>query len=159
MTGATSGIGRATALAFAGEGAKLLVCGRRENLLPQLERDLLEAGAGAAHAFVLDVRDRDAVCFALESLPEAFREVEILVNNAGLARGLATVQEGECDDWDEMIDTNVKGLLYISRALLPGMVERKSGHVINIGSIAGREVYPKACCTGTRAVTATPNRK
>jgi 3-hydroxy acid dehydrogenase / malonic semialdehyde reductase len=143
ITGASSGIGRGCAFAFARAGARLLLCARRLDRLEALAAELLEAGAGAVHSFALDVRDRLATSEAFGGLPEEWRAIEVLINNAGLSRGLDPIQEGSIDDWDEMIDTNVKGLLYVSRAVLPGMVERGRGHVINIGSIAGHEVYPK----------------
>jgi serine 3-dehydrogenase len=143
ITGASSGIGRGCALAFARAGARLLLCARRVERLEALAPELIDAGAGAVHSFGLDIRDREAVAAAFAELPAEWSAIEILVNNAGLSRGLDPIQEGSLDDWDEMIDTNVKGLLYVSRAILPGMVERGRGHVINIGSIAGHEVYPK----------------
>ncbi len=142
VTGATSGIGQACAEAFAGAGARLLVCGRRAERLRELAARLKGGGATMVHTLVLDVRDAGAVARAVESLPEPFREIEVLVNNAGLSRGLEPVHEGSLADWEEMVDTNLKGLLHVSRAVLPGMVARGRGHVINIGSIAGREAYP-----------------
>jgi 3-hydroxy acid dehydrogenase/malonic semialdehyde reductase len=142
VTGATAGIGEATALEFAKLGAKIMVCGRRAEKLGPLETKLREAGAADVHTFVLDVQSRGGVAKTLEALPEAWKQVEVLVNNAGLSRGLKKMYEDDIQDWEEMIDTNVKGLLYVTRAIVPGMVERKSGHVINLGSIAGIAAYP-----------------
>ncbi|HEV2620438.1 MAG TPA: SDR family NAD(P)-dependent oxidoreductase [Acidobacteriaceae bacterium] len=141
ITGASSGIGRATAFAFARQGVRLLLCARRLELLYQMEGELVKAGAGAVLLFRLDVREREAVEAAIGSLPEEWRAIEVLVNNAGLSRGLNKIYEDDPDDWDEMIDTNVKGLLYVTRAVVPGMVARASGHVINIGSVAGYITY------------------
>src|SRR6202012_5669876 len=142
ITGASAGIGAATALAFASEGAKLLLAARRVEKLAGVAEEARKRGAQDVHTFALDVRDNDAVEAAIASLPEAWCEIEVLVNNAGLSRGLEKLYEGKVSDWDEMIDTNVKGLLYVTRAVVPGMVERKSGHVINLGSIAGHITYP-----------------
>jgi 3-hydroxy acid dehydrogenase / malonic semialdehyde reductase len=141
VTGASSGIGRATALAFASEGARLLVCARRDERLKELEGELAKAGAKAVHSFVLDVRDREAVNAAIAALPAEWGAVDVLVNNAGLSRGLAKIYEDDYQNWEEMIDTNVKGLLYVTRAVVPGMVERGRGHVINLGSTAGYITY------------------
>jgi 3-hydroxy acid dehydrogenase/malonic semialdehyde reductase len=142
ITGASSGIGRACARAFAAQGASLLLAARRAERLDKLAAELKTAFGTASHCVALDVRDRKAVAKTLAGLPAKWKDVEVLVNNAGLSRGLDKLQEGKLADWEEMIDTNVKGLLYVSRAVLPGMVTRGRGHVINIGSIAGREVYP-----------------
>jgi 3-hydroxy acid dehydrogenase / malonic semialdehyde reductase len=142
VTGASAGIGAATALAFAAEGAKLLLAARRVEKLAEVADEALKSGAQDVHTFALDVRDNEAVVAAIAALPEDWREIEVLVNNAGLSRGLEKVYEGKVSDWDEMIDTNVKGLLYVTRAVVPGMVERRSGHVINLGSIAGHITYP-----------------
>jgi NADP-dependent 3-hydroxy acid dehydrogenase YdfG len=142
VTGASSGIGAATAAEFAKLGAKILVCARRVEKLQELETQLRSAGAADVHIFALDVQDRDAVAKTLGALPEAWQAVEVLVNNAGLSRGLTKMWEDDIDNWDEMIDTNVKGLLYVTRAIVPGMVKRNSGHVINLGSIAGQTAYP-----------------
>jgi len=143
ITGASSGIGAACARAFARGGSRLLLCARRLERLSEMEAELHELGAGAIHSFALDVRNHKAVAAAFGDLPEEWRAIDILVNNAGLSRGLDPIQEGKLEDWEEMIDTNMKGLLYVSRVVLPEMVARGSGHVINIGSIAGHEVYPK----------------
>jgi serine 3-dehydrogenase len=142
ITGASSGIGKACARAFAAEGAKILMCARRGERLASLAAELKKAFAGEVHHFNLDVRSEPAVGKAVAGLPEEWRAIEVLVNNAGLSRGLSKLHEGLISDWEEMIDTNVKGLLYVSRAVIPGMVARGAGHVINIGSIAGYEVYP-----------------
>jgi serine 3-dehydrogenase len=142
ITGASAGIGRSCARAFAAEGAKLLLCARRTDRLKAFAADLKKEFGVAVHHFALDVRDQPTVEKAVAGLAKDWRPIEVLVNNAGLSRGLAKLHEGLLSDWEEMIDTNVKGLLYVSRAVIPGMVERGSGHVINIGSIAGQEVYP-----------------
>ncbi|MEG9434763.1 SDR family NAD(P)-dependent oxidoreductase [Edaphobacter sp. HDX4] len=141
VTGASSGIGRATAIAFAREGARVAVCARREDRLKDLETELTEAGAAGVHTFSLDVSQRSAVEQTLKALPEEWRAIDVLVNNAGLSRGLMKVYEDDPQNWEEMIDTNVKGLLYVTRAIVPGMVERGSGHVVNMGSTAGYMTY------------------
>lgn len=142
ISGAGSGIGAATALKFAQHNYPVILCGRRADKLEAVQRKILDSG-GRAHILQLDIRDLAKVNEAIRGLPEDWREVRILINNAGLAVGLSTIDEGDPDDWDRMIDTNVKGLLYLSRALLPGMIERKQGHIVNIGSIAGKEAYLK----------------
>ena len=142
ITGASSGIGEACAHAFAAEGARLLLAARRLDRLESMRPALLDEGAADLHLFPLDVRDAKAVNQAVATLPEAWQPIEVLVNNAGLSRGLDKVYEGRLDDWDEMIDTNVKGLLYVTRAVVPGMVKRGSGHVVNLGSTAGEITYP-----------------
>lgn len=141
ITGATSGIGRATAFAFAAEGARLLLCARRLDVLLELEGQLMKAGAQKVLFFQLDVREREQVEEALAGLPPEWIDIDILVNNAGLSRGLAKLWEDDPENWDEMIDTNIKGLLYVTRAVLPGMVARGKGHVINMGSTAGWMTY------------------
>jgi NADP-dependent 3-hydroxy acid dehydrogenase YdfG len=141
VTGASSGIGAATALEFAKLGAKLLVCARRLDKLKELEPRLREAGAVDVFSFELDVRDRDDVECTLNTLPAAWSEIEVLVNNAGLARGLKKLYEDDIENWEEMIDTNVKGLLYVTRTVVRSMVARGRGHVINLGSIAGHNAY------------------
>jgi len=141
VTGASSGIGRATAFAFAAMGARLLLCARRLDLLLELETPLIEAGAAAVLLFQLDVRDRKAVEDAVMKLPVDWVGIDVLVNNAGLSRGMTKLYEDEPENWDEMIDTNVKGLLYVTRAVVPGMVERGAGHVIDLGSTAGYITY------------------
>ncbi len=154
ITGATSGIGKATAELFAKQGFNLVLCGRRQDRLDELNQRLSENTEVATLNF--DVRNREAVFGALRNLPTKFSKIDILVNNAGNAHGLDTVQEGNLDDWDAMLDINVKGLLYVSKAIIPSMVERKSGHIINIGSLAGKEVYPKGnvYCASKHAVDA-----
>src|SRR5579862_4065000 len=142
ITGASSGIGEACAFAFAREGARLLLSARRLNLLQEMKPKLLEAGASDVHTVALDVRDRNAVEDSIAALPVEWQAIEILVNNAGLSRGLEKLYQGSPDDWDEMIDTNVKGLLYVTRAVVPGMVKRGKGHVISLGSTAGEITYP-----------------
>lgn len=140
ITGATSGIGKATAKAFAQAKINLIICGRREDALAELKEELSTQVAVKTLAF--DVRDKAEVFKKIESLPQEFKQIDILVNNAGNAHGLDPIQEGDTEDWDAMLDINVKGLLYISKAVIPQMVERKSGQIINVGSIAGKEVYP-----------------
>ena len=142
VTGASSGIGAATALAFAAEGARLLLAARRKGKLDQVAAQCKERGAGGVYAFDLDVRNYRAVQDAIDNLPAEWAEIDILVNNAGLSRGLDKLYTGKVEDWDEMIDTNVKGILYISRAVVPGMVVRGRGHVVNLGSTAGEITYP-----------------
>ncbi len=142
ITGASGGIGEACAFAFAREGARVLLAARRLDRLQALEPKLRDAGAAATHSIPLDVTDAATVKQTLGSLPAEWAAIDILVNNAGLSRGLDKVQEARIEDWDEMIDTNIKGLLYVTRAVVPGMVERGRGHVINLGSTAGEMTYP-----------------
>lgn len=140
ITGATSGIGEATARLLATNGFDLILCGRRSDRLSKLAGELSKSIK--VTTLVFDVRDRGQAQKALHSLSGGWKKIDVLINNAGNAHGLDPVQSGNVDDWDAMMDINVKGLLYVTREVLPGMVERKSGHVINIGSIAGKEVYP-----------------
>ena len=156
ITGASSGIGQSCARAFAEAGAKLILAARRKNRLKQLAAELKKQFHTETFIGELDVRDHRAVARFYKKLPVQWQNIDILINNAGLSRGLNKVYEGEIEDWNEMIDTNVKGLLYVSRAVLPGMVERKKGTVINIGSIAGHEVYPagNVYCATKHAVDA-----
>jgi len=142
ITGASSGIGEAAALAFAAQGARILMCARRADRLEKLAQTLEYEHKVTATYFQLDVRDQLSVDKAVAGLGPDWRAIDILVNNAGLSRGLDKLPQGLVEDWEEMIDTNVKGLLYVSRAVIPGMLERGRGHIINIGSIAGHEVYP-----------------
>jgi 3-hydroxy acid dehydrogenase/malonic semialdehyde reductase len=142
VTGASSGIGESTARAFAALGARVLMCARRIERLEKLARSLESEYKVAARFFRLDVRDQAAVDRAVAGLAPEWRAIDVLVNNAGLSRGMDKLPGGLLDDWQEMIDTNVKGLLFVSRAVIPGMIERGRGHVINIGSIAGHEIYP-----------------
>lgn len=144
ITGASAGIGEACAHAFAAEGARLLLAARRVDRLEKMQQPLLAEGATGAHVLGLDVRDRAKVDETIAELPAEWREIDVLVNNAGLSRGLEKFYTGSVDDWEEMIDTNVKGLLYVTRAVTPGMVKRKFGHVINLGSTAGELTYPNA---------------
>jgi NADP-dependent 3-hydroxy acid dehydrogenase YdfG len=141
ITGASSGIGAATALAFARAGARLLLCARRLELLIEMETSLMTAGAEAVLLFRLDVRDREAVTADIANLPHDWTAIDILVNNAGLSRGLTKLHQDDPENWEEMIDTNIKGLLYVTRAVVPGMVERGAGHVISLGSTAGYITY------------------
>lgn len=156
ITGASAGIGEATAMAFAAEGARLLLAARRAGRLADVASRALESGAQAVHSFHLDVRNRHAVQRAIDELPPEWAEIDILVNNAGLSRGMEKLYTGKVEDWDEMIDTNVKGLLYVTRAVVPGMVVRGRGHVINLGSMAGEIVYPNGAvyCGSKAAVRA-----
>jgi 3-hydroxy acid dehydrogenase/malonic semialdehyde reductase len=142
ITGASSGIGASTALAFAAEGARLLLAARRAGKLSEVASEALERGAPAVHSLDLDVRDRRAVQQAIDDLPAEWAEIDVLVNNAGLSRGLEKLYTGKIQDWEEMIDTNVKGLLYVTRAVVPGMVVRGRGHIISLGSTAGEITYP-----------------
>jgi len=142
ITGASAGIGASCARVFADEGSRLILAARRSKLLEAMVPDLVSRGAPDVSIAEVDVRDRDRVAEWTRTLLEAGSIPDVLINNAGLSRGLAPLQEGEIGDWEEMIDTNVKGLLYITRALLPHMVERNAGHVINLGSTAGHLVYP-----------------
>lgn len=154
ITGATSGIGRATAQDFAKHGIKLVLCGRRQQRLDELKESLSKKTE--VHTLNFDVRDREKVLEAIASLPDDFKKIDILINNAGNAHGLDPIERGNLDDWDAMLDINVKGLLYVSKAVIPGMTERQSGHIINIGSSAGKEVYPKGnvYCASKHAVLA-----
>jgi 3-hydroxy acid dehydrogenase / malonic semialdehyde reductase len=141
ITGASAGIGEACARAFAPIGARLLLAARRADRLGSLARDLHDQNGTESHLLNMDVRDLGVVSRVLGDLPPEW-EVDIVVNNAGMALGLDPLQDGDPREWDEMIDTNVKGLLYVTRAVLPGMIARGRGHVINIGSVAGHDVYP-----------------
>ena len=154
ITGATSGIGRATAHEFAKHGINLILCGRRQERL-DIVKKALERETDV-HTLNFDVRDKEAVKKAVESLPRAFQQIDILINNAGNAHGLDPIQDGSLEDWDAMMDINVKGLLYMSKYVIPQMTKRKSGHIINIGSSAGKEVYPKGnvYCASKHAVIA-----
>jgi 3-hydroxy acid dehydrogenase / malonic semialdehyde reductase len=142
ITGASSGIGHACARIFAQAGAKLILAARRQERLELLADELSLAFSGETYLITLDVRDRTAVESAIKSLPEPWSNIDILINNAGLSRGLDKLHEGHFQDWEEMIDTNIKGLLYLTRYIVPGMVQRGRGHVVNIGSIAGHQTYP-----------------
>ncbi len=156
ITGASSGIGRACAESFAAEGAALILAARRRDRIRRLSASLERRHGIRALPLALDVRDRDAVEEAIRTLSRSWAGIEILVNNAGLSRGLGPLHEGRAADWEEMIDTNVRGLLHVSRAVLPGMVKRRRGHVVNLGSVAGHEVYPggNVYCATKHAVDA-----
>lgn len=155
ITGATSGIGRATAYILGDCGMNLILTGRREDRLLSL-KNKLEAKNVRVYTLCLDVRNEEEVKTQIANLPEEWQKIDILVNNAGLAAGMGNIQDGDTDDWNRMIDTNVKGLLYVTRAIAPGMIERKSGHIINLGSIAGKQVYPggNVYCASKHAVDA-----
>lgn len=154
ITGATSGIGYATAQEFAKHGINLVLCGRRLERLKIIQETLSKLTN--VHILNFDVQDKTDTLKAIHSLPEDFKTIDILINNAGNAHGLDPINEGNLDDWDAMIDINVKGLLYVSKAIIPQMTERQSGHIINIGSSAGKEVYPKGnvYCGSKHAVLA-----
>ena len=154
ITGATSGIGRATAHVLAKHGINLILCGRRQERLNAIQQVLSKQTN--VHTLNFDVRDKEAVFSAIDSLPGTFKQIDILINNAGNAHGLDPIETGNLDDWDAMLDINVKGLLYVSKAIIPIMTDRNSGHIINIGSSAGKEVYPKGnvYCGSKHAVLA-----
>ncbi len=156
ITGASSGIGFACAHAFAREGARLILTARRKQRIDALAKELKAKHDTEVYALQLDVRKQPDVETAVKNLPKEWQEIEVLLNNAGLSRGLDKLYEGKLEDWEEMIDTNVKGLLYVSRAVIPGMVARGHGTIINIGSIAGHEVYPggNVYCASKYAVDA-----
>ena len=156
VTGASSGIGEAIARILAENNYNLIICGRREEKLLKLQQELSKNVE--VDYLIFDVRDRDAVNDVLGQAIEN-RDIDVLINNAGNAHGLAPIQDGDLDDWDAMIDGNVKGLLYVSKAVIPGMVARKAGYIINIGSIAGKEVYPNGnvYCASKHAVDAINN--
>lgn len=154
ITGASSGIGLATARELAKEGFSIILCGRRLERLEQLKAEL--SVLTAVHVLCFDVRNKNEVAEAIQSIPADFSKIDVLINNAGNAHGLSPIESADLDDWDAMIDINVKGLLYVSRAIIPGMTERRSGHIIHIGSIAGKEVYPNGnvYCATKHAVDA-----
>lgn len=155
ITGASSGIGAACARIFASAGAKLILAARRQERLQQLADELVERFHERSlqiYLLQLDVRERSAVESAISNLPPEWSDIDILINNAGLSRGLDKLHEGDFQDWEEMIDTNIKGLLYLTRYVVPGMVKRDRGHVVNIGSIAGHQTYPRGnVYCGTKA--------
>jgi 3-hydroxy acid dehydrogenase/malonic semialdehyde reductase len=156
VTGATSGFGKAIAIKFAKNGYNIIITGRRKERLSELEKDLLAFGEIKVLSLNFDVRNRNEVVEAISGLPQEWKKIDILVNNAGLAAGLSHIDEGDTDDWDRMIDTNVKGLLYITREVAPLMVARNSGHIFNISSIAGKELYENGnvYCASKHAVEA-----
>lgn len=156
ITGATSGIGAACARTFAQEGYNLVLVGRRAALLEQITKELQDAHQIVIKSLVADVREKQSITGVLESLPEEWKKVDVLINNAGLSQGLDPIDKGDTDDWDTMIDTNVKGLLYVTKVVSNWMISRGAGHIINIGSIAGKEVYPNGnvYCATKHAVDA-----
>lgn len=156
ITGATSGIGEATAIEFAKHDYNLIITGRRAGRLVELAKKLTSDYNVQVKTLVFDVRINDSVVESIHSLPEDWKKIDVLVNNAGLASGLDPIQNGDLEDWDKMIDTNVKGLLYVSKAIIPMMIANKKGHIVNIGSIAGKEVYANGnvYCASKHAVEA-----
>lgn len=156
ISGATAGIGKATAILLAENGYNLIITGRRGDRLEALKAEIESSTFAKVECLNFDIRDNDQVCTAIDSLPVDFKDIDVLVNNAGLASGLDPVQTGNLDDWEKMLDTNVKGLLYLTRKVSPLMIARKQGHIINIGSIAGKEVYPNGnvYCASKHAVDA-----
>ena len=154
ITGATSGIGRATARVFAKKGHKLILCGRRKERLESLKKELSEFTS--VHTLQFDVRNKEEVFSAINSIPDEFKNIDILLNNAGNAHGLSKIQDGSIEDWDAMMDGNVKGLLYVTKAVLPTMTANNSGFIVNIGSVAAKEVYPNGnvYCASKHAVDA-----
>lgn len=156
ITGASAGFGKAIAKSFARKGYRLIITGRRQSRLEELKSELLKMGAAAVHVLSFDIQDKTAVFDAIASLSEEWKTIDILVNNAGLASGRSTLVSGEIDDWERMLNTNVKGLLYISKAVFPHLRTSKNAHIVNIGSIAGTEVYPggNVYCASKHAVNA-----
>lgn len=156
ITGATSGLGKAIALRLAKEGYDVIITGRRKERLEELEKEIEVKYEVRVYSLCFDVRSFDQVEKAIASLPEDWKNIDILVNNAGLAVGLEPIQSGSVEDWERMIDTNIKGLLYVTRVVSPGMIARQSGHIINMGSIAGRAAYPNGAvyCATKSAVNA-----
>ena len=156
ITGATSGIGKASAYGLAEQGANLILTARRTSILEKIEEEIKARFGVKVFVIKLDVKNKQEVEWAVNSLPDEWKNIDILLNNAGLAKGLSKIYEDDIENWEEMIDTNVKGLLYVTRTIVPGMVERESGHVINIGSTAGHEAYPKGhvYCATKHAVNA-----
>ena len=154
ITGATSGIGKSTAYRLADSKMNLIICGRRGEVLDKIREDLSKLTSIITLCF--DVSDNNQVKKAIEGLPNEFKQIDILINNAGNAHGLDKIQDGNVEDWDNMIDSNVKGFLYVAKAVIPRMVQNSSGHIINIGSLAGREVYEKGnvYCATKHAVNA-----
>jgi len=159
ITGATSGIGKSCAYAFAKEGANLIINARRKNLIDEISEDIRKKFGVKVYGSKLDVRNRSEVEETIKNLPYEWKNIDILINNAGLAKGFNKFYEDDIQNWEEMIDTNIKGLLYVTRSIIPGMIERKSGHIIMIGSIAGHSAYPKGAvyCATKHAVDAITN--
>ena len=156
ISGATAGIGKATALFLAKNSYNLIITGRRQARLVEIKNKIESETSSKVHILNFDIRNSSEVCEAIDSLPDNFKKIDILINNAGLASGLDPVHDGIIDDWEKMIDTNIKGLLYLTRKVVTMMIELKSGHIINIGSIAGKEVYPNGnvYCATKHAVDA-----
>lgn len=156
ITGATSGIGEATALLLAAEGYDIVITGRREERLAELKVRIENEYGRKVKTLCFDIRCKDETLNAFNSLSEDWKSIDILINNAGLASGLEPIQDGDFEDWDKMIDTNIKGLLYITRIAVPEMIKKNCGHIVNIGSIAGKEVYPNGgvYCATKHAVDA-----
>jgi NADP-dependent 3-hydroxy acid dehydrogenase YdfG len=156
ITGATSGIGKATALLLAENGFSIIITGRRQKLLDEIKHEIEVKYKQNALALCFDIRHKVEVEKAIDSLPKEWQNIDVLVNNAGLAAGLSHIQNGVTDDWEQMIDTNIKGLLYITRKVIPFMIEKSKGHIVNIGSIAGTQVYENGnvYCASKHAVHA-----
>ncbi len=156
ITGATSGFGKAIALKFAKEGNKIIITGRREERLKSLKLEVESTFNVKVLTLCFDVRNKEGVFKSIYDIPEEWKKIDILINNAGLASGLDKIQDGDIEDWEKMIDTNVKGLLYVSKAVIPFLIKNKSGHIINIASTAGKEVYEKGnvYCASKHAVDA-----
>ncbi len=156
ITGATSGIGRACAEIFAANNYRLIICGRRAPLLAELQNELIQRYSATVHTLCFDVQNRTEVEKAISALPTDWQDISILINNAGLSLGLDPIQQGDITDWETMIDTNVKGLLYVSRGIMPLLITQQKGHIINIGSIAGKETYANGnvYCASKQAVDA-----
>ncbi|PVX51731.1 hypothetical protein C7377_0016 [Balneicella halophila] len=156
ITGATSGIGKATAIALASCGHNVIITGRRGERLEELAEEIKVKHKAEALPLAFDVRNNEEVVEAFKSLPDRWKSIDVLINNAGLAAGMDTIQDGKLEDWEQMIDTNVKGLLYVSKQVMPLMIERGEGHIVNISSVAGKETYPKGnvYCATKHAVEA-----
>lgn len=156
ITGATAGFGKAMATKFAANGDNIIITGRRTERLEELKKQLESEYDSSVYCLNFDVRNENEVKSAVNSLSEGWKKIDVLINNAGLASGLDPIQNGNSDDWNKMIDTNVKGLLYVSQSIIPFMIENKAGHIINIGSTAGKEVYPNGnvYCASKHAVDA-----
>lgn len=156
VTGATSGIGKATAITLAKNGYDVIITGRRKSRLDTLKDEIQKQVVARVYSLNFDIRNKEEVENAIGELPESWKNIDVLINNAGLAAGMDTLQEGSVEDWEQMIDTNIKGLLYISKLIIPLMIDRKQGHIINIGSVAGKETYPKGnvYCATKHAVEA-----
>lgn len=154
ITGATSGIGKASALLLAKNGFNLILTGRREQRLESLKNEIELSTPAKVITLAFNIRVQEEVNRAIDSLPESWKSIDVLVNNAGLAAGYDFFQDADINDWEDMIDTNIKGLLYISRKIIPGMVERSSGHIVNLSSVAGKETYPMGSvyCASKHAV-------